>query len=159
SSAHRTATAGNCTACHTRLFVRVQDTACTSCHKDMADHVPAARRTELGLAAAARCASCHHEHDEPSHQLQASATQCATSHGSSSAGMQKAGLKPATDFTVQDHPAFSARLPRPPDDAHPDWSFVRVPLEDASEITNLKFSHKQHLTDSSVVRPTDGASL
>ncbi len=160
SSAHRTATANNCSACHTRPFTRVQDTACASCHKDMADHVASARRTELGLDVPARCASCHHEHDEPqSHLVAASDSQCASCHGGGGGVMQKANLKPATDFSVDHHPQFSARLPRPPDDTNPDWSFIRVSLEGATETPNLKFSHQQHLTDSSVVRPSDGAPL
>jgi hypothetical protein len=160
SDAHRSATQGNCAACHTSLFVRVQDAACTSCHQDMADHIAAERRTELGLATPARCASCHHEHDEPqSHLVASSDGQCASCHGSDAMSMQRAGLEPATDFSSDDHPEFSARLPRPPDDNQPDWTFVRVPLQDAIETSNLKFSHQQHLTDSSVVRPGDGAPL
>lgn len=160
SAAHHSATQDNCSACHTSLFGRVPDAACTRCHQDLADHVPAARRTELGLGAPHRCASCHHEHDEPaSHLLPTRDEPCAACHGSNGAPMQKAGLKAATDFTPGTHPKFSARLPRPPDDAHPDWRFVRVALAEARQTSNLKFSHQQHLAGGSVVRPADGGSL
>lgn len=160
SPAHRSAALNNCSVCHVSLFGRVPDTACTQCHKDMVDHVLPARRTALGLPQPQRCASCHHEHDEPqSHLLPADDHLCSNCHGSNSPAMRKANLKPTTDFSVADHPKFSARLPRPPDDAHPDWSFVRVPLDGAKQTSNLKFSHQAHLAGGGVVRPSDGAPL
>jgi hypothetical protein len=160
SSAHRAAALHNCSSCHTALFGRVPDTACTQCHKDMADHVLPPRRTELGMAEPQRCASCHHEHDEPeSHLVPVADQMCASCHGENSPSIQKAGLKRTTDFSIEDHPKFSARLVRPPDDTHPDWSFARVPLAGAQETSNLKFNHPKHLGGGSIVRLSDGKPL
>ncbi len=160
SPAHRSAALNNCAVCHTSLFGHVPDEACTQCHKNMTDHVQPTRRTALGLAEPQRCSSCHHEHDEPqSHLLPSDDHLCADCHGSNSPSMVKAGLKKTTDFSIGEHPKFSARLPRPPDGTHPDWSFARVPLDGAKQTSNLKFTHAQHLAGGSVVRPSDGAPL
>lgn len=160
SSAHRSAALDNCSTCHTSLFGRVHDAACTQCHQSMTDHVKPERRTSLAMPEPQRCASCHHEHDEPvSHLVPMADHLCADCHGSHSPAMVKANLQPATDFSVEDHPKFSARLPRPPEGTNPDWSFARVPLEGAQETSNLKFNHPAHLGGGSIVRPSDGAAL
>ncbi|MHA7832884.1 MAG: FHA domain-containing protein, partial [Algiphilus sp.] len=54
--------ASDCTACHERLFVRVQNTACLDCHQGIAHHSEQPMQVGLDALETQRCASCHREH-------------------------------------------------------------------------------------------------
>jgi len=92
SRVHLTAAENDCSQCHTELFSRVPDTACTSCHEAVAVHTSADQLAELGHPDK-RCASCHREHNEPAMLVGRSGADCVNCHSFTS--------------LAEGHPAFS----------------------------------------------------
>ncbi len=92
SRPHLAATENDCSQCHTELFSRVPDTACTRCHEAVAVHTSAEQLAELGRPDE-RCGSCHREHNEPAMLVERSGADCVNCHSFTS--------------LAEGHPAFS----------------------------------------------------
>ena len=122
ASAHETAGIGDeCEACHVTPFVMVEDNACLDCHRDTAEHVALESVTapfHAGDFTAARCASCHREHNEPPHLVRRDKGQCVDCHGSGPAW--EGDVLAADGFTANAHPEFKLALlePQGPGGAH-----------------------------------------
>jgi len=147
-SAH-SSISSNCESCHTNLFRRVADTACTECHA-AGRHVSGPSYAVLGEV---RCASCHREHNEPPQLVNRSQGLCADCHNDLPADVP---LQPAGDF-LDAHPGFrvSLLMPTRPADGATDWNVEHVRLADSrtAERSNLKFDHKVHLDPGGVTAP------
>lgn len=88
--AHQGATQGECSACHSKPFVRVEDSACQQCHTNVIEH---AQPTVLEVSDATsadqsvpRCASCHLEHGEPAFLISPATDHCESCHEVTSFG-------------------------------------------------------------------------
>ena len=101
-----------CESCHQRPFVRVTDQACLACHASSLHRHVALQNLELPALAATRCASCHHEHNEPSTLVRSDEQVCVSCHAQPQKKLQPA---PVADF-LREHPAFAAT--RIKDDSH-----------------------------------------
>lgn len=91
--AHQDTTKGECNACHTKPFVRVEDVACEQCHAGVVEHAPLTDLLSQSQLLP-RCASCHVEHGEPPALISPATDHCQGCHGVSSFGT--------------DHPDFSS---------------------------------------------------
>lgn len=151
-SAH-SSTSADCQNCHTALFTRVQDNACTACHS-VDRHVAGGAMPVLGDV---RCASCHQEHNEPQQLVNRHQGLCADCHkdlaGRLGGDVQ---LQDAADFLVA-HPDFRISLLQPTvqDDGETQWNVNHVTLLDSltADRSNVKFDHKVHLDAAGVVAP------
>ena len=148
NSVHATVS-DDCGSCHTRVFQRVPDAACTECHS-VQRH---ATKTEHAVLGESRCASCHLEHNEPPQLINQHQALCADCHAKLPAGVE---LQSAADF-LDDHPDFNVSLKRP--DKSPDgmttWRVEHVALafSRTSDFSNLKFDHKVHLDADGIITP------
>ena len=126
-----------CDACHQKLFQRVRNDACLTCHaSNLHQHWP-----PPGIGAAApemRCASCHAEHHEPATLVRQDPAVCINCHRDLKA-LAPATLIAArvTDFAA-DHPGFA------------------VPVTDES---GLKFPHDVHLAKDGIRSPVGDTVL
>lgn len=146
-SAHSTISA-QCDACHVEVFQRVPDAACTECH-EAARHVADTGEPVLG---ATRCASCHHEHNEPAELVNRDQALCADCHAGTAAGT---GLEPAADF-LDEHPEFKVSLLLPVVTAGDvEWQTQHLSLPEARGMnnSNLRFDHAAHLDEDGIVTP------
>ncbi|MDB5678852.1 cytochrome c3 family protein [Sphingomonas bacterium] len=166
SRAHSSLTR-NCKSCHVEAFVAVPDTACTSCHTDIAPHADADRQARakpqpdgiagLKLAIAdmfgrdpGRCVDCHAEHSGPGAMPAVAETQCAACHADLKTKLPDTKLGDAADFG-RVHPQFRPAVMTTPGD-YP--RFTRIPLGDPSariQDSGLKFPHALHLSQVSGV--------
>jgi predicted CXXCH cytochrome family protein len=165
SPAHELATGRRCDGCHEQLFVHVRDSACSTCHKSVGDHVAPARLAQTRLGAQQRCAECHQEHNQSAaNVIIRSNNLCTDCHADSDrrfGALQRAAV---SGFADGRHPAFTVDLlkptfPTPGSIAVVQWQSSREPIARAQEQNNLKFSHAQHLEPSRVRRRSDGAAL
>lgn len=164
SPAHEHAAGKKCSACHETLFVHVQDTACRNCHRSVADHVTAHDLALTHLGAPQRCAQCHLEHDGGASQLAVrDDSLCVACHADPHRLFGSLQVNAVSGFSRGAHPAFSIQLLKPPAGdvmaAMQDWVQSREPVAKASEQSNLKFSHQQHLDGIKVTRTSDGGAL
>jgi predicted CXXCH cytochrome family protein len=106
-SAHRSIGA-KCEACHQRPFARVADDACVSCHGAGLHRHVTLQNLELPSLAATRCASCHHEHNEPSTLVRSDEKVCVECHADLQAVATRAVKLPAVSDFLREHPAFAA---------------------------------------------------
>jgi len=171
-AAHELVAGRRCSSCHQQVFVHVRDSACRECHKSIADHVARADLMQTTLGPPQRCAHCHQEHQGSSaglivrdHQL------CVDCHAKSESEFGALKVLPVTGFARNEHPAFTVSLVKPA--AAPaasaqmagqtagqiDWVVRREPVASASEQSNLKFSHAQHLDPARVKRASDSGAL
>lgn len=154
----------NCEACHVEPFVAVRDSACLSCHEDIADHAEAPRmadgRPTPGGADAllwdiahafnkpgpGACTDCHTEHEGAGRMEPTSEKFCADCHDTLDTRLTDTALGNAADFG-RIHPEFKA-LVVPARGAQ----LQRVTLGSSSEdFGGIKFPHDMHLSRSNGV--------
>ena len=147
-SAH-SSTAASCENCHGKVFQRVADDACMTCHT-VDKHAASAKQAVLGEA---RCASCHLEHNEPPELVKQHQGLCADCHRDLPADVR---LQPAGDF-LDEHPDFRVSLLRPTASSTDEieWNLDHLALADATtaDRSNLKFDHKVHLNTDGIITP------
>ena len=179
SAAHRQATGDRCDSCHKVLFQHVQDSSCLECHQTIHDHVSPERLKLTKLDPTQRCATCHREHNEPeSYMVHSGDKQCTECHADSATLFPLLKVEPVRGFSKATHPAFTASLLKPrgvtgasnandvaavqatqPGVVPFVWTTEVTGLDDASEQSNLKFSHSQHLDPDRVRRINDSKAL
>jgi predicted CXXCH cytochrome family protein len=165
SPAHAHAAGSQCNACHQQLFVHVQDSACLECHKTTNDHVSADHRALTRLPGPQRCGECHPEHRGMASRLPPEQDRlCVACHADSDSKFGSLKVQKVSGFQPRQHPAFSVALQKlsgAPGDAASDlqWRTYRVPLTEAFEQSNLKFSHAQHLDAGKVTRTSGSGAL
>jgi predicted CXXCH cytochrome family protein len=152
TQAHAHAAGHKCDACHQQLFVHVQDGACRECHKDTHDHVSKAHRDLASLGDPQRCGACHREHvGEQARAVLENDGLCVNCHANADRQFAALKVKNVVGFEPGGaHPDFSVHLRKPPvgsvlSATAIGWVDYRVPLKDAIEQSNLKFSHAEHL--------------
>jgi hypothetical protein len=89
---------------------------------------------------------------------------CVDCHANSLQKFGKLHVEPVTGFSNQHHPAFKANLLKPKTTVEGtgvtfDWITEIKTVETASEESNLKFSHAQHLDPDRVLRLGDSKPL
>ena len=166
SAAHQQATGNRCDSCHQQLFQHVQDKACLTCHETIHDHITPEHLGMTQLGPNQRCATCHREHNEPETYLVNSGDAlCVDCHANSKQKFGKLSVAPVTGFSHEHHPAFKANLLKPKTTTVAgagvtfDWITEIRTVETASEQSNLKFSHAQHLDPDRVLRLGDSKPL
>lgn len=165
SAAHRQAVGDRCDACHQQLLQRVPDNACQTCHQTIHDHVSPGHLAVTTLGETQRCATCHREHNEPEAFLVNSGDDmCVACHRSSKHDFGTLAVEPVSGFSSGHHPAFKAHLLKPKvtqtgTSVAFEWLNEVVALDGASEQSNLKFSHAQHLDPDRVLRTSDSRQL
>lgn len=140
---------GECEACHVQPFRRVRNEQCLDCHAaTLHQHVPA-NHPEAADMSAARCTSCHVEHDQPSSLVQRDTRLCTDCHAAPTDHGIGTKTMPVTDFVLQ-HPEFQISLL-----TAPDWRVTRARLEGAAlvERSNLEFTHAAHLEPKGIKAP------
>jgi predicted CXXCH cytochrome family protein len=146
----------DCARCHTAPFVPVQNSACLSCHINLAAHGDSA----VALAAVdfkqSRCTACHQEHSRGEATLVSSASStCTDCHAHPHTRMSGSTL-PAVDDFGGNHPQFRVALLQLGDDWH--FSTHMVSMDDArpERMPGLKFPHDKHLVATGIKR-SDGS--
>ena len=155
SSAH-SSFAADCNRCHERAFVSVQNSACTTCHKDMPHHFAEGFQGVDALKSKC-CASCHKEHSGSEVLALASHddTLCASCHENIKATAPDSKLPNVSDFG-DNHPEFQATIAIFADGKLPS---IRIPLDQKNRLlehANLEFSHAVHLKKEGVKSPDRG---
>jgi predicted CXXCH cytochrome family protein len=174
--AHELATGNNCSACHEKPFVQVQDNACQQCHSTLGAHalasdvesgqIPAKHEKWVAELDDFTCQNCHKEHNEPGSIVSRSESVCLNCHQE---------MDPAVKGFSQDtHPAFALTLLRPDlmrQGGVPvvNWQRekVRPRMSEASasqaapekEENYLKYPHDIHLDPEEVKHPVRGDAL
>lgn len=151
----------NCKACHQKLFQKVTNSACDQCHSSTIDHIVAVEQNQhLGLEINGRCASCHKEHNEPNSTLvDSSNSVCTACHADidliASNRLDTSPLGRVSEFSLENHPAFTAVILNRPEDSPIDskqpWQTVRVALPSDKENSQLKFNHEVHMNAGKVL--------
>jgi hypothetical protein len=166
ASAHTQAAGTQCASCHRELFTRVRDEECRACHRTMTDHVqvdltkPAATGSasdNRGSTQPERCATCHREHGDHASLNPQSDSGCTTCHADAATRFANLLMADVRAFEPDGHPAFNVRLLLPVQEG--GWQMKKVPQAGASERSNLKFSHRQHLDPARVLSVDDSAAL
>lgn len=143
--------ASDCSACHERLFVRVQNTACLDCHQGIAHHSDQARQVGLGDMEAQRCASCHREHGDAHAVLPQRPQICVDCHAVPQDFPDSADMHAVHDFDT--HPGFRATVARIDGDTR---TVERIAMQSQpQDNAGLFFPHDLHL-DGEGVRGPDG---
>ncbi len=158
---HAVVLGDDCSACHTTPFTRVQDAACTSCHREIADHTLPQFHTAVGLDTV-RCASCHQEHHEPSYLTITDSELCTDCHAQSD--WPQRSTEQVGAFSGTQHPQFQLDLVTPisidPGSRQAyDWARQSTAFDTAVEQSNLKFPHDVHLDGGKVQDLATGQSL
>lgn len=162
---HQQAIGDRCETCHEKLFQRVQDSACVECHRTTHDHIMPARLALTELGPTPRCATCHREHNEPQTYLVNSGdSMCVDCHGEPKHGFGQIKMDPVRGFGLERHPEFKPQLLKSTTvkaggSFAYEWQPVIAELAKASEQSNLKFSHVQHLDPDRVLRRGDSQAL
>jgi predicted CXXCH cytochrome family protein len=163
--AHQTTVGDNCGACHANGFEMVRNESCTSCHRNLADHVDFTRIPMPELQQT-RCATCHREHNEPHSLVVMADALCTDCHRDpASHTTAKIDIDPVTRFKQGEHPDFDWHLLQPRRMAagtgeKVDWQWARLAHTDkTSEQSNLKFPHHVHLDGSRVQSQETGEVL
>lgn len=158
SLAHHSLT-DKCESCHVRPFEAVRNETCSSCHKDVHDHAPAARMAgarevpgpggrflnsvahAFGKPGPGACTDCHTEHEGAGRMEPTREQFCADCHGTLTSRLTDTKLGNAADFGRL-HPQFKPLI-APTPGAKPS---VRASLDkDPREASGLTFPHKLHL--------------
>jgi hypothetical protein len=126
----------NCESCHTRLFARVEDSACKACHK-MTDHIKTAELKVVKLHATPEsCLDCHREHNG-AEITRSSDFNCVACHG-------------RREFNIGHLEGRGVRS----FDRHPEFRVVtgsgkpakRIPLNQSPKFdSTVRFNHEKHL--------------
>ena len=143
----------DCGACHEAPFVQVRDQACKTCH-ETPDHV--AHPEKAPAFADQTCAGCHREHNEPATLVRHDEALCVDCHGDIAQHWpEKAELRDVGNFAA--HPPFKLSLLHMQGS---EWHTMRIAQDDPSlsEVSNLKFSHAQHLNPDGIDGP-DGSTV
>lgn len=162
---HQQAIGDRCETCHEKLFQRVQDSACVECHRTTHDHIMPARLALTELGPTPRCATCHREHNVPQTFLvNRSDGQCVDCHRDPADGFGQIQLDRVLGFGPERHPEFKPHLlvsttTRAGTGFSYEWKTVVAALDQATEQSNLKFSHQQHLDPDRVLRRGDSQPM
>jgi len=154
----------SCNSCHVKLFQKVTNESCETCHSDTQDHVMAVEaNAHLPVELNGTCASCHREHNEPVSSLIISSNQlCTDCHASHELQTESFALTQVQDFGVGTHAPFQVSLLKPPADGSYDttdeWVTSREALAYARENSQLKFNHEIHC-DTTKVKLSGDESL
>ncbi len=152
--------AGDCKACHSTPFVRVQDNDCLVCHKNMHEHVSRATVT-LDELHETRCASCHREHKGLFGLAEQNkgfvGHECASCHQTIRTLYPATRTGNVSDF-ADAHPAFRLQLatgagPTALERIRQDGDVM------LSEKNSLKFPHDVHLSAKGIRSPDGKVTL
>jgi len=143
----------DCGACHVKPFVQVENSACTSCHKDMKQHSDDTALLAHPVFAGQDCTDCHREHNG-AHGIAADAPQlCVDCHADPDKQFASFKLAPVSSFAGQ-HPQFAPRVARfDPATRKFDWTKVRQLPSTLHEDTNLIYPHDVHLSPRGIDSP------
>lgn len=153
-----------CNSCHVKLFEKVTNESCQTCHNDTQDHIVAVEANQhLPIEMNGTCASCHREHNEPvSSLIITSNNLCIDCHAPHDLQTDSTTLARVDGFGVGTHTPFLVTLLSPPEggsyDTTDEWLSNREPLVGATENSQLKFNHEIHY-DSTKVTLNQGDSL
>jgi predicted CXXCH cytochrome family protein len=161
--AHAVAIGNDCSACHTKLFQRVQDQQCLTCHATTHDHLHADLSAALDYQPP-RCAACHREHHAPPALVITADRLCTDCHADPGRFAPHAELDVVTGFSMTTHAPFVAHLLKPVVREGGtgllfDWRIVREPAATGVEASNLKFPHDVHLDPARVRKLNDDSVL
>lgn len=150
----------DCKFCHKKPFIRVEDEACSGCHKHTHQHADP-KFNAIETLNEARCASCHEEHNGSSgHLITRDDALCSDCHSKLQqlvGSNTKTQLIDVSDFG-DDHPEFKPSIPVI--EAGKD-KLLRIDLSDndnLKEHNTLLFSHKVHLNEKGV-KNTQGKEI
>ncbi|MEO7937865.1 MAG: cytochrome c3 family protein [Burkholderiaceae bacterium] len=152
ASAHQ-GFAQDCRSCHDTPFARVTDASCTTCHRNVGDHVSDATIAHNTLTGQ-RCATCHKEHQGQAGMRTTDTVGCAQCHGNIRAFTPLTTLENVSDFATQ-HPEF--RLSIRQHDAARSVQRVRQTAQLRND-TGLVFPHDIHLAAKGIKSPTGPAA-
>jgi hypothetical protein len=148
--------AGDCRACHSDSFTRVQDKDCKACHQNLGNHVDSPAQV-AGLAEV-RCASCHRDHkgeqglqEQNRHYTMG---ECSACHADIKARLPVAKSGDVSDFATL-HPQFRATVVTGTSPAG-KAATERLRLDGKiapTERRGLKFPHDLHLSPKGVKGP------
>jgi len=142
--------AQNCSTCHERPFVKVQDNVCAQCHADIEHHVDPAEHP-IGEVTTALCQSCHKEHQGVQAITRKDEPFCASCHSDLADVATNTDFEDASNFGSR-HPEFRPTIVLDP----AAGTFERVRLDKANwpvEKSNLIFTHKKHLDPKGILVP------
>jgi predicted CXXCH cytochrome family protein len=142
--------AQNCSSCHERPFVQVQDDVCTDCHAEIAHHVDP-KVHELPEVTTALCQTCHKEHQGNEPIIRQDQAFCSSCHEGLQDVAGDTKLANVSNFG-SNHPEFR---PSVVTDATAG-TVERVLLDTANwpvENSNLAFTHKKHLNPQGILVP------
>ncbi|MBO6562061.1 MAG: hypothetical protein JJ959_16070 [Nisaea sp.] len=143
--------ADNCSACHTKPFIQVEDAACASCHTAQHAHATLDASVATGITET-RCATCHTEHNGPEPIRSERQRLCSSCHESLDKAWPQTALLNAGDFGTA-HPQFRATVWTDPGAGKQ----ARISLDDTpKEVSNLRFPHKTHLDPKKMKDPETG---
>jgi len=135
----------NCATCHQGAFSRVADTACESCHTDIAGHIPAGVKL-AGMNErldALHCNDCHTEHRGLSGKIFSAARLCLDCHRELDKSAPGVSVAAVTSFPAG-HPQFRATLVA--DAASQKHVRAELGAQPAPvDHPGMKFSHAAHL--------------
>jgi len=141
--------ASDCAACHERLFVRVQDTACLDCHQGIAHHSERPKDVAMGGVHEQRCGSCHREHGGTHAVLPEHPKLCVDCHSDPAVFPESVDMRAVQDF--EGHPGFRATVSSMVGD---EQRLARIALEQApTDDAGLVFPHDVHLETEGVLGP------
>ncbi|MSO88750.1 MAG: hypothetical protein EXQ89_02045 [Rhodospirillaceae bacterium] len=142
--------ASDCTTCHERPFIMVQDQACLTCHSDITHHADV-KTVRLPALEETRCAACHKEHQGRQPAIQTAQALCDDCHVRLTAIVPTTKLINVSDFG-RDHPEFRPSVVTDP----ATRTLARLPIGDPAlkENSNLIFPHDKHLVAAGVRGPT-----
>jgi FHA domain len=144
----------NCNTCHEKAFVSVENSACTSCHKNTAHHLEAGFRGPRHFDKS-RCSACHKEHNGKQAFIPNDDSICTACHANIKAKAPVSHVADVKGFS-SGHPEFRATLLR---SEGGNEKIERVSLankEQLAEHSNLEFSHEGHLKTAGIRHPTRG---
>lgn len=148
----------DCQQCHTKPFVQVEDAACTTCHKNIGDHV-VSKNMQVSLFGNTRCASCHLEHKDSLTIARSNPALCVDCHSdlkTHKANYPGIALNDIHDFST-DHPGFKLSIKT----GATFTDIKRIDQNDKAhtiENSGLKFPHDVHLSSKGINSP-DGRSV
>lgn len=139
--------ADDCAACHISAFEPVQDEACTNCHAAVGRHTTMEINSEA--ANAARCASCHLEHNGEG-LAEFGAPACTSCHSDLKDWFAETTLFDVESFS-NEHPEFRPAIVADPgakQRARTPMELIANPPEGEDPVreqSGLKFNHVVHL--------------
>ena len=144
----------DCSTCHQSAFIRVEDQACIDCHQNTHAHADL-KFDAVDELNAARCASCHEEHNGSIGLVMRHDSFCVDCHRHlKQLTNDETKLLNASDFG-SDHPEFRVSIPHLKND---QVVLKRVSLEHKDQLKeelSIYNSHKAHLKPEGVHRRFD----